>query len=327
MNFQRWGLIALVTLVLCSNTYSDTTFEIEEEAEADEEAEDVLRPRNFASRAPASEETEGTWSVSHSSKLSFGLFVVEDVLVRERSGPESRNLPVLEARVGYGLAPQLAGFVFGGADTNVGANDPGLGLSYHFPVATSFSVLGTLTGTFPVSTASRDTGRSTTIEGAAQPVFTSRGWFVGATASFAFHALSSTGSSTAEEDSSFSAFTPRTQSSSLTATADRAQTSTRGSFFAGYDVTESFSASLGAGVESQYLDSGFFSWTTDATLARLSVAGAGLTASASFGLVSPATTQSPTLPDQPVMGLRLQYVFGETDSLGLTRHEGYQLKR
>lgn len=105
-----------------------------------------------------------------------------------------------------------------------------------------------------------------------------------------------------------------TMSSSMLGMDDGVRETTRamGGAFLGYHFSRHFGASIAADIGASYREDGSTIWMTDLTLMKLTYRLDGLSASASFALMSDMMqdASSPGTPALPFFGFAIQYVFG-----------------
>lgn len=317
---RQLNLVLTFCLILFSiNATADIELE-EDDADENNSAETVLKPRNFRAPAslPASSESDWSYGAEGESRFSIGIFGSEDLNVSQNTpsratqavtpdfGSTSHSYPVFALRAGYALDLDWSIVAGGSVDLQDGLNDPSLGVLTSLPIGESFSSLLGLSFSFPVSEQSRDQSRLTSVTLSWSPLYQGNRFFVGAYTFFtgSFYASETTGA----------------RGAALLPNLVKERTNGGGNLFAGYDLTKAFSASAGLGVSGGYYSDGSMGWRTEATLARAAFNYRGLSASGAFSLAGAASGEA-AVPNSPVVTFRLHYIFGENKTLGVLRPE------
>ena len=244
--------------------------------------------------------------------------------------------PVFNFKMGYRVGDALSFSLNVFADTVSGARDPGLGVHYIFPIATQLSGLVSLSATVPLTQASRDNAKFTTVTGSLITLYQSGsfyggvGGFVSGSAYGDSQAAPVQGAATSRsvirkgaDPSGSTNHThdekqSQTQSAQQTSLVNRELVRTGGFLYLGTALTKGLSLTASAGLGSIYREEGDLGWVTDVTVARLAYGTGGLQGSVAFSLLSDSRgTDGLSAPSQPFLGFRLQYLFGEQSTIGI----------
>lgn len=248
-------------------------------------------------------------------------------------GVSGGSLPVITLKGGYRLTQGLSLSASIPIDLAGGVRDLAIGPNLSFRLSPSFLANLSLTATAPISTASREEGKLTTITLALNTLWLSRGgkYFAGAglygsgivyrpgpegtastsrgVAKIRAHIETQSGQDHDEHDG-----TELLSSTSGIGELVRTGVST----YAGLSLTDNLSANVSFGAGTVYLTEGPLNFVTDATLARVAYSSSGFMGAVGFSLLSdPKGTPNFTLPTQPYVGFKLQYVFGRLSTLGI----------
>lgn len=234
--------------------------------------------------------------------------------------------PVLNVKGGYELVGNLAAVLNVGVEFTNGVRDPSLGLFYQFPIADRLAAIVGVQASVPLSKTSQTNDKITTLTGSVTTLYQANRFFAGVGGSIAGSFYRQTaGTSTSHEHSATGVVRPAVAASTASPTAAQAAAtqavdlfSSNGSFFLGVVLTNEISLSTNAGLTGIYREDKTFNYVTDATLARLAYSSSGFMGSVAFSFLSdPKYRDAIYLPDQPYLGLKIQYVFGRPSTLGV----------